>query len=106
MTVVKYPEVYVRMVEEDGNAFSILSRVRRAMLGEGIEPAVIEEFLTEATSSDYDNLLKTVLRWVAVDWDRPKRNMDEDYDQDEYDWDTNHCGWCEELHQDCECEAE
>lgn len=63
----KYPEVNVQLVGEDGNAFSILGRVTRAMSRAGIVDSEVDAFRAEATSGDYDNLLRTVLAWVNVD---------------------------------------
>lgn len=63
---VKYPEINVPLVGEDGNAFSILGRVSRIMRRNGIHDKW-DEFRTEATSGDYDNLLRTVMAWFAVD---------------------------------------
>jgi hypothetical protein len=63
---VKYPNIQVRLSEQDGNAFSIISRVRRAMLKSGVPPDEIEEFSTEAMSGDYDHLLQTAMKWVNV----------------------------------------
>jgi hypothetical protein len=65
-TSVKYPEVTIPLVGEDGNAFSILGRVSRAMKRAGLHDQW-EEFRAEATASDYDNLLMTVMRWFSVD---------------------------------------
>jgi len=51
---------------EDGNAFFILARVRRALLDAGeVELAV--QFLAAATADDYDHLLRTVLIYVHVE---------------------------------------
>lgn len=63
----KYPEVVVEMTGEDGNAFAILARVKRAMRRAGVRDYQIERFRDEATSGDYDNLLQTVMRWVTVE---------------------------------------
>ena len=70
----KYPEVYVPLVGEDGNAYAILGRVARALKRAGVLQDEIAEFRAEATSGDYDNLLRTVLSWVSEgeveeDWD-------------------------------------
>lgn len=62
----RYPDVIVAMVGEDGNAFAILGRVRRAMRRAGVDDADIARFSTEAMADDYDHLLATVLRWVEV----------------------------------------
>jgi hypothetical protein len=67
MQNVKYPEVNVDLVGEDGNAFSILARVTRAMKRAHIDKNEIDTFIKEATSGDYDNLLCTVLLWVSTD---------------------------------------
>lgn len=65
---VKHPEVNIPLVGEDGNAFSILGRVSRAMKRAGIH-SEWDEFHKEATSGNYDNLLMTVFRWFSVDGD-------------------------------------
>lgn len=51
----------VRLVGEDGNAFAILGRVRRAMRVAGWPQEKVQEFLREATAGDYDHLLQTVI---------------------------------------------
>ena len=67
--MVKYPEVEVKLVGEDGNAFSILGRVSKAMRRAGIDSTEIKEFTDEAMSSDYNHLLQTVMKWVETDVD-------------------------------------
>lgn len=62
----KHPEINVPMVGEDGNAFSILGRVKRIMRRAGIEDQW-DLFYAEATSGDYDQLLRTVMAWFAID---------------------------------------
>jgi hypothetical protein len=74
MNEVKYPEINIPLVGEDGNAFSILGRVQRIMKRNGLHDE-IENFRTEATSGDYDNLLRTVMAWFSVDTD-----LDDDYE--------------------------
>ena len=69
MPVPRYPEVEVQLVGEDGNAFSILGRVRMAMKKHGISEDVRDEFMREATSDDYDHLLRTCMAWVTCDPD-------------------------------------
>lgn len=61
---VLYPEVRVPLTGEDGNAFSILARVSRELKRAGVPREEVAEFHAEATSGDYDHLLRTVLRWV------------------------------------------
>ena len=76
MTETKYPEINIPLVGEDGNAFSILGRVSRIMKRNGIYTNKWEEFHTEATSGDYDNLLRTVMAWFAVDEDYEEKGCD------------------------------
>jgi hypothetical protein len=66
MAEVKYPEVKVRLVGEDGNAFAILGRVQAALRKAGVERAELDLYFQEATSGDYNHLLQTTMRWVAV----------------------------------------
>lgn len=63
---VKYPDVQVQLVGEDGNAFYILGKVHRALRNAGVEQSEIDEFMKEAKSGDYDNLLRTCEDWVVV----------------------------------------
>jgi hypothetical protein len=66
MADVKFPDVQVRLLGEDGNAFAILGRVQKALKRGGASPEQVKEFLDEAMSGDYDNLLRVVMRWVDV----------------------------------------
>ena len=84
----KYPEINIELVGEDGNAYSILGRCTLALKRNGLRDEV-EAFRKEATSGDYDNLLRTVLAWFSADMAEVT---------------TNECAWCEEKHEDCECE--
>lgn len=59
-------DAVVQLTGEDGNAFGILGRVRRAITRSN-HPELADEFLTEATSGDYDHLLRTCMRYVTVD---------------------------------------
>jgi len=62
---VKYPDIYVPLVGEDGNAYAILARVSKALKRAGVSQAEVAEFYAQATSDDYDHLLRTVLAWVS-----------------------------------------
>lgn len=63
---VKYPNVSVQLSGEDGNAMSIIARVRRALKDDGAPESDIEAFSNEAMSGDYDNVLQTAMKWVEV----------------------------------------
>jgi hypothetical protein len=56
----------VKLVGEDGNAFAIIARVRRALLKAGLQEEVAA-FVKEATSGDYDHLLATCIAYVEVE---------------------------------------
>lgn len=60
----RFPDVEVQLVGLDGNAFAILGRVSDALRKAGATSEEIDEFLAEAQSGDYDELLQTVMRWV------------------------------------------
>lgn len=78
---VKYPEVNVKLVGEDGNAFSILGRVKHAMKQAGVSADECGKFMDDATSGDYNHLLWTVMEWVNVDNDEDGEDCyDESYD--------------------------
>jgi len=60
----KYPKIRVRLSDEDGNVFSIIGRVLRAMRHHSVPAEEIEKFREEAKSGDYDHALQTGMRWV------------------------------------------
>ncbi|ECR3231307.1 hypothetical protein F1P18_02545 [Campylobacter coli] len=60
----KYPNVYVKLVGEEGNAFSILARVSNVLKKAGVSKEEISQFQKEAMSSDYNHLLNVVQDWV------------------------------------------
>jgi hypothetical protein len=49
-----------------GNAFSILARCQSAARRAAWDERYLEEFLDEATSSDYNHLLRTVATYFTV----------------------------------------
>lgn len=63
---IKYPEIEVDLCSIDGNAFSILSYVSKAMQRGGVPKDIIAKFRTEAMSGSYDELLQTCMKWVSV----------------------------------------
>ena len=66
MTEQKYPDVEVQLSGEDGNAFMMIGKTRRALKRHGVSDEEIEQFSTEATSGDYNNVIATIGRWVTV----------------------------------------
>ena len=66
MSEVKYPDVEVVLVGEDGNAFSIIGKVSKALKRE-VGHTEAEEFRDEAFNAEsYDHLLQIVQRTVVV----------------------------------------
>lgn len=62
----RYPDIHVQLSGEDGNAFFIIGRVRKALREAGVSSAECDEFSNEAMSADYDNVLLTCMRWVST----------------------------------------
>ena len=54
------------LIGEDGNALAILGRARRVLRAAGREDQ-FEGFMAQATSGDYDHLLRVVMEWFEVD---------------------------------------
>ena len=62
-----YEKPVVQLVGESGNAFFILGKVKKAMQNAGATKEEVDEFMKEATSSDYDHLLVTCMEYVEVE---------------------------------------
>jgi hypothetical protein len=56
----------VKIVDRDGNAFSILARCQSAARNAAWDERYLEEFLDEATQGDYNHLLRTVDFYFTV----------------------------------------
>lgn len=65
--MVKYPEVKVTLVGEDGNAFSIMGRAAKAARKAGLSQEQIKEYQADAMSGDYDNLLVVTMEYFDCD---------------------------------------
>ena len=71
---VKYPELTVCLVGEDGNAYAIMGRVgsklRIHLREEGKTKKeideIVEQYYSESMSGDYDNLLRVAMSYVNV----------------------------------------
>lgn len=63
----RFPDVSVRLVGEEGNAFAILGEVEKALRRAGVSSEEVRSFRDDATSSGYDHLLRTVMAWVEVE---------------------------------------
>ena len=67
MSEPKYPEITVRLVGENGNAFYILGKCLSAMSLANIPKEEQDEFYHQATASDYNHLLITCMEWFNVE---------------------------------------
>lgn len=68
-TVPMFPEVEMEIDLDgpEGNAFYILGAVTQALRSAGASKEQTTTFNNDATSSDYENLLEVVGRWVNLD---------------------------------------
>jgi hypothetical protein len=66
MMTPKYPDIEVQLSNNDGNAFAIIGRIRKALKRAGVSSDECDNFTNEATSGDYDNVLQTAIRWVNI----------------------------------------
>ena len=67
MTDIKHPEITVQFVGKNGNAFYILGLCKSAMERNHLPQSEIDQFMSEATSGDYNHLLATIMAWFDVD---------------------------------------
>jgi hypothetical protein len=56
----------VELVGQDGNAFAILGRCRKAARKAGWTSEQTEEFMKLAMNGDYDHLLRTAMEYFEV----------------------------------------
>lgn len=59
-------DIEVELVGNDGNAFAIMGAVSKALRRAGATPEELEQYRSESTSGDYDNLLRVAMDWVEV----------------------------------------
>ena len=85
--MVKYPEVQFQIVGIDGNAFSIMGTAQKAARRAGLSKDQIEEYLNEAMSGDYDNVISTTMRFFDCSGQDECGLDEDDYDEDWLDED-------------------
>jgi hypothetical protein len=61
-----YPHVKVKLTGRDGNALSIINSCSVAARKGKVPQEEIDQFNNEALSGDYDNVLRTCLKWFSV----------------------------------------
>jgi hypothetical protein len=60
-------DISVELTGIDGNAFSIMGAVTKAMQRAGVSKEERDEYFKQATAGDYNQLLVTTMEWVRVD---------------------------------------
>jgi hypothetical protein len=63
---IRYPNIKVDLVGQDGNAFAIMGRIARELRRAGVSEEEVALYLKESRSGDYDHLLQTAMNWVEV----------------------------------------
>ena len=57
----------VKMIGQDGNAFSIMGNIQRALKRSGADKEYIDKYIKEATSGDYNHLLTVSMKYVNIE---------------------------------------
>ncbi len=56
----------LKLTGRDGNAFFMLGRAQETARKAGWPKSKVEEFMRDAKSGDYDDLLRTCMKWFDV----------------------------------------
>lgn len=64
---VKYPNITVKLVGSDGNAFAIMGKIQSALRKNKVPQTEIDECMEKMMSGDYNNLLRTAMEYVNVE---------------------------------------
>ena len=67
LTNSKDPDITVKLIGENSNAFNILGICIKAMRRAGLTEEQVDEFRMEATSGDYQHLLNTCMRYFEIE---------------------------------------
>lgn len=64
----KYPNITVKLVGEDGNIFNLMGLVQKALRKNGVSKEDRAKFLKEVQESNsYDQALQVIMSWVKVE---------------------------------------
>lgn len=99
----------INLLAIDGNAYSILATADRALRDVGASKEDRSEYYAQATSGDYDHLVRTTFEWLNVVSTTVFIDPEDIEDDDDPELECPECGdlthaqhaWCE----DCENEA-
>ena len=56
----------VKLTGSDGNAFAIMGKVKQALKRSGADKEYIDQYITEAMSGDYNNLLVVSMEYAEI----------------------------------------
>jgi hypothetical protein len=59
-------DIDVNLIGYDGNAFSIMGAVTKALRRAGVSREEQDQYFKEATAGDYNHLLSTTSQWVNI----------------------------------------
>ena len=57
----------VKLIGHNGNAFSVMGLVKKALKHAGADKEYVDKYLNAATSGDYDHLLVVSMEYVEVE---------------------------------------
>jgi len=57
----------VQLIGSDSNPFAIMGTVKSALKKAGADQEYIEQYITKATYSDYDNVLAVTMDYVDIE---------------------------------------
>jgi hypothetical protein len=57
----------VKLIGHNGNAFSIMGRVKKALMKSGADKEYVDKYLKESTVGDYSYLLAVSMEYVNVE---------------------------------------
>jgi hypothetical protein len=63
---IRYPDVEVQLIGGSGNAAVIMGAVSQGLRRAGVGQEEIIEYRRQSMAGDYDELLRTAMRWVQV----------------------------------------
>lgn len=64
----KYPNITVKLVGEDGNIFNLMGKVQKALKKAGVSKEEQSQFLEEVSQSNsYDQALQVIMEWMEVE---------------------------------------
>jgi hypothetical protein len=73
-------------------------------MSEFLDLGIEDKMIDAQTSDDYYTFLRTVLAWVRVSEFTSDDIACLEQGDDPEGWKNRHCGWCEEIHEDCDCQ--